>query len=84
MTIESTGGGQIVAKGLSKADASSARQLLEELISGGNSPVSDGRPSPTPPIDIADQIRKLDELRSQGLLSDAEFEAKKTQLLDRM
>ena len=33
---------------------------------------------------IPAQIRELDELRRQGLLSDAEFAAKKQQLLDRM
>ena len=30
------------------------------------------------------QIRELDELRKQGLLTEAEFAAKKRQLLDRM
>lgn len=34
--------------------------------------------------DIADQITKLAALRDQGLLTAEEFEAKKTQLLDRM
>jgi hypothetical protein len=33
---------------------------------------------------IPEQIRELDELRRQGLLTDAEFAAKKQQLLDRM
>jgi uncharacterized membrane protein YdbT with pleckstrin-like domain len=33
---------------------------------------------------IPEQIRDLDELRKQGLLSDAEFNEKKQQLLDRM
>jgi hypothetical protein len=33
---------------------------------------------------IPTQIRELDELRKQGLLSEAEFAAKKQQLLDRM
>lgn len=33
---------------------------------------------------IPAQIRELDELRKQGVLSDAEFAAKKQQLLDRM
>ncbi len=36
------------------------------------------------PVDLAGQIVKLDELRRQGLLSDAEFEAKKSDLLRRM
>jgi membrane protein YdbS with pleckstrin-like domain len=33
---------------------------------------------------ITAQIEQLDELRRRGLISDAEFEAKKTQLLDRL
>ena len=33
---------------------------------------------------IPAQIRELDELRRQGVLTDAEFAAKKQQLLDRM
>jgi hypothetical protein len=33
---------------------------------------------------ITAQIEQLDALRRRGLISDAEFEAKKTQLLDRL
>jgi hypothetical protein len=38
----------------------------------------------TPQASIADQISQLDELRSKGLLTDEEFQAKKAELLDRM
>jgi hypothetical protein len=34
--------------------------------------------------DIPDQIRKLDELRKAGIVSNEEFEAKKKELLSRM
>jgi uncharacterized membrane protein YdbT with pleckstrin-like domain len=37
-----------------------------------------------PTASIPEQIEKLDQLRRQGLVTDAEFEAKKTDLLDRM
>lgn len=37
-----------------------------------------------PADSIPEQIRDLDELRKQGLLSDAEFNQKKQELLDRM
>jgi len=40
--------------------------------------------SQRPAESIPDQISKLDELRRQGVLTDAEFEAKKKDLLDRM
>lgn len=37
-----------------------------------------------PTTSIPDQIEKLDQLRRQGVVTDAEFEAKKRELLDRM
>jgi membrane protein YdbS with pleckstrin-like domain len=43
-----------------------------------------GVPAPGPGDSIPEQIEKLDELRRRGVLTDAEFQAKKTQLLDRM
>ncbi|MDW3178423.1 MAG: PH domain-containing protein [Acidimicrobiia bacterium] len=44
-----------------------------------------GRASNTPrQATIPEQISQLDELRRQGVVSDAEFEAKKAELLDRM
>jgi uncharacterized membrane protein YdbT with pleckstrin-like domain len=35
-------------------------------------------------LSIPEQIEKLDELRARGVITQAEFDAKKTQLLDRM
>jgi uncharacterized membrane protein YdbT with pleckstrin-like domain len=35
-------------------------------------------------LSVPEQIEKLDELRQRGLITNAEFEAKKAQLLDRM
>jgi Short C-terminal domain len=35
----------------------------------------------TPPVSVADEIKKLGELRSQGLLTDEEFAAQKARLL---
>jgi uncharacterized membrane protein YdbT with pleckstrin-like domain len=35
-------------------------------------------------LSVPEQIEKLDELRQRGVISQAEFDAKKTQLLDRM
>ena len=36
------------------------------------------------PISVADEIAKLDALRQQGVVTDAEFEAKKAEMLRRM
>jgi hypothetical protein len=44
-------------------------------------------PSPSsgsPTVDFADQIKKLGELRDQGLLTDEEFDDTKADLLSRM
>ena len=35
-------------------------------------------------LSIPEQLEKLDDLRTRGVISQAEFDAKKTQLLDRM
>jgi predicted Zn-dependent peptidase len=37
-----------------------------------------------PALSIPEQLEKLDELRQRGVISQAEFDAKKTQLLDRL
>jgi hypothetical protein len=41
-----------------------------------------GQPPPDP--DVLEQLRKLGDLRKAGVLTDAEFEAKKAELLDRL
>ena len=43
-----------------------------------------GAPSGATEPDIPEQIKKLDELRDQKLITDEEFEAKKAELLDRL
>ena len=55
-----------------------------------NRPIVQQVAAPPPPAaapdgpSVVDQIRQLDELRKQGLLTDAEFESKKADLLGRM
>ncbi len=46
-------------------------------------PPSTYRPnrSPGPPVDVADQLRKLAALRDEGILSDEEFAAQKARVL---
>jgi hypothetical protein len=38
-------------------------------------------PAPAPPVDLVAELQKLGDLKSQGLLSDAEFQAAKARLL---
>ena len=45
--------------------------------------------TPRPParhreLSVPEQIEKLDELRQRGVITEAEFDTKKAQLLDRM
>jgi uncharacterized membrane protein YdbT with pleckstrin-like domain len=42
-----------------------------------------GAPAPSEP-DVVDQLNRLDDLRRRGVITEAEFQAKKQQLLDRM
>jgi hypothetical protein len=52
----------------------------------------DGQPATSVPppaaeaeaADPADRLKKLDELRDQGLLTDAEFDARKKKLLEEL
>jgi hypothetical protein len=55
------------------------RAAVEQSISAHVGAVS-GATEP----DIPEQIKKLDELRDQNLITDEEFEAKKAELLDRL
>jgi Domain of unknown function (DUF4429)/Short C-terminal domain len=43
-----------------------------------------GAPTGSTEPDIPEQIKKLDELRDQKLITDEEFDAKKAELLDRL
>jgi hypothetical protein len=86
VSIESTGGAKIVARGLKKEEADAAKRLLDELMARAKAPQQPLMAPPMPPVpeDIPSQIGKLAGLRDAGVLSEAEFEAKKTELLSRM
>lgn len=45
---------------------------------------ADSQPIQPQAADVTDQLRKLGELHAAGILTDAEFSAKKTELLDRL
>jgi hypothetical protein len=45
---------------------------------------ADSQPIQPQAVDVTDQLRKLGELHAAGILTDAEFSAKKTELLDRL
>ncbi len=83
--VETTGGGGFGVPNLLPGEAKQTKELIEDLLTDlhakdqGPRQRSDDRLS-----DVPDQIRKLSEFRDAGILSDEEFEAKKTDLLGRM
>ena len=44
-------------------------------------PMPTPAPTPTAPVDLVAELQKLGDLKSQGLLSESEFEAAKARLL---
>ncbi len=66
---------------IAHAEAQRFKDAITQLVlsSGLSSPAPSAVPRPEP--DLADQIRKLAQLRDEGLLTHEEFERKKSQLL---
>ena len=50
-------------------------------VPSGNTPT---QVAPVPGLSIPDQLKQLDELRTQGIITEEEFSAKKAELLERM
>lgn len=64
------------------AEAQRLKDEITKMVLAGHDPA----PAPVAPVapDPMDQLRKLGELRDAGILSDAEFAAKKAEILERM
>jgi T3SS (YopN, CesT) and YbjN peptide-binding chaperone 3/Bacterial PH domain/Short C-terminal domain len=79
-------GNQNKIKNMNKDDGKEITDLLRNRISASMSevPVVSPAPEAGPVPDIPDQLRKLAELRDEGILTPEEFEAKKADLLARM
>ncbi|MDQ1495369.1 MAG: hypothetical protein QOG69_1852 [Actinomycetota bacterium] len=86
LSVESTGGHKILMRGMPKSDAARVKVMIDGADAtarrGGTRSVYVQAAAPASPVvDVADQLRKLAELRSEGILSDAEFDAQKAKLL---
>ena len=82
LTIESAGErGQELFPDLPRP--SKIQNEMYKQIEGGKNRLAD-RMSGGRALSIPEQIEKLDELRKRGVLSEAEFEASKAELLDRL
>jgi hypothetical protein len=84
LSIESSGGRSIVLDGVPKSDTERVKVLVDDAVARAKGGIATGPPSatgPTPPPDLADQLRKLADLRDQGILTEAEFATQKAKLL---
>lgn len=66
---------------LLKARAAEIADYVRERAGGGTATATPAAPAPASEPDAADQIRKLADLRDQGILTEEEFSAKKQQIL---
>lgn len=69
---------------LNKAEAQKAKAIIEEQAAAAHHALVGAGTATTPQPDIADQIKKLADLRDAGILTEEEFATKKAELLDRM
>jgi hypothetical protein len=73
--VNKGGSDNLVVCAIAKNEAESAKKLIENRL---KSAAATTRPQS---ISVADEVKKLAELRRQGLLTDAEFQEQKRKLL---
>ena len=59
-------------------------EIYRQMEANGQRMASGGAPAPAPAPNVLEQIERLANLRDRGVLSDAEFDRKKRELLDRL
>lgn len=74
---------------VSHSEAKNVKALLQQLMLGApqaaTTPVAAAGTAPTAPtVDPTAQLQQLDSLRQQGILTQSEFDAKKTEILARL
>ncbi len=71
------------SKEFPKSDAERVKALLDDAVAAAKGGPSASSVPMRPPaaIDVADQLRKLADLRDQGILTEDEFAAQKAKLL---
>jgi hypothetical protein len=72
--------GNTVEFRIAHQEAQRFKDAVMQLVLAGP-PITPSSPTAAPTVDIADQIRRLADLRDQGLLTNEEFDAKKKQIL---
>jgi hypothetical protein len=79
ISVESTGGHIITLIGMPKDDADRVKNLIDTAVADVRTPTA-ARVSVAGP-DVADQLRRLADLRDEGILTEEEFAAQKAKLL---
>lgn len=79
-TIAVQDGNSIVFARSQQSAFEAIRDEIEQALAGPTKVAA----APVAAVDGADQLRRLAELRDQGVLSDEEFAAKKSEILSRM
>jgi hypothetical protein len=82
LAIESRGGQITAVKTPYFWQADKGREIMQDRMNRALDTTSEGVSSSAQ--SLAGQIRKLAELKEAGVISEAEFESKKTELLNRM
>ena len=74
--VNKGGADNLLIKALDKAEAEQAKSLIEKKMREGVD-----EPTPSRSLSVADELRKLSDLRAEGIISGSEFEAQKAKLL---
>lgn len=80
-TVEVTTAGDRVAFRVTKADAEQVRDTILRLMREPGPFPAGVAPSAPAPASVAEELKKLADLRDAGVLSDQEFQAQKAKLL---
>ena len=74
--VNKGGADNLLIKALDKAEAEQAKSLIEKKMREGVAELT-----PSRSLSVADELRKLSDLRAEGIMSGSEFEAQKAKLL---
>ena len=75
--VNKGGADNLVIRALSKDEAEQARALIDQKMQE----VSREQRPASAPSSVADELRKLADLRAQGIINESEFQAQKAKLL---
>ncbi len=84
LAVESTDGGFLAEVAPDRQKAAREIAVKINVLGKQLQPAAPATSEAATNGDIPDQIRKLTQLRDQGILTEEEFEPKKTELLDRL